>query len=291
MNSTGLTLEEEIRISTNLLTSSYDIASGGIPPHLRLFQMLLEGKPLDENAGHVLKSKYDSNLLWKPGLTMPGYNGTTEADCYFGQHFRESLWNAWITNYRFGELEEAAILRKIAHPRIALDLTTAISANEIPLLVQGFHEQGYLLKLPKPSNEWHLEDIPNDMLSLMLRIQREGGRVSEGIMGAFIKSNQYWQTEPLFTNAVQTHLSKLKMMMRIFDHVTGKMKLLEFADPQTFDYPSYFGVTDNDIADDITKMGIAYLSKFGRQVPSALELLEWGNTVLASAKQKYAAVA
>ncbi len=280
-------VSKDVANTQALLRGSYDISSGGIPPHILMWQYLISGKGMDDYVRETFLSGCHANLLAIPGLTV--YWDATDkraAGAYFGSTFEAEIQKVKAEISEKAERGETAIFRGFFYRDQPLRFDP-ISREDVAAIVDRCYEEGYLLQRPSSVHEWSDRDAHcYEFIRLLMSVQNNGGLwKKEAALSLGHGLKERWFEEPFYTLGIQLHLEKLGLMKMLLEHATGKMKKSGFADPNVFDSKLYFG---DSSATEEQQWQNAFQKRFSRNALSAQELLELSQQTLEKAKASYA---
>lgn len=276
--------KEEILRTRAILNSSYDIHSGGIPPHARMLEQIVEGREMDDYSHRTFSClEGSSNLLAIPSLTIYVMEGDEEeAAAYFGQDMADKVYAQKRQLKELATQGENAILRHyfLRHyfnPGSSLNFEP-LSTEEISAIIEEPDSKRYFIKRYNSFGE-----LSAPPFSFATDFNAEVNWTREGIR-ALSEANKLWFSEPLYSRAIEIHAKKLDLMNQLLRYAIGKVNELGFADVKIFNPETYFGESRRVT---ISELEESFQKYFGRPIPSAVELLEWSESVLAEVQEKY----
>lgn len=278
-----LTLEKEISNVKAIIGSSYDLASGGIPPHAHMLEQIVEGKTMDEYARRTFLSLQASNLLAIPGLTMYLREEDKEtAAAYFGQDMADNIYRQ---NKQLGQLTIQgvnAILRRHFYPESPWNFEP-LSAEEISGIIEEANRREYFTERPRSFDELRKQGFSSVTDFIFASFNAGAKLTQEGIKTLF-EADKLWFTEPLYSKALKIYAQKLSLMNQLLRHAAGKVEELGFADVNVFNPATYFNAPRNTTP--MAQWEEAFNKYFGRPIPGVAGLLEWSEKVLQRVEEK-----
>jgi len=286
MKNSQLAQEEVISNSRSLIGSSYDLASGGVPPHAHMLELLVAGKDMDDYARRTFLSGYLSNLLAIPGLTLYSFEeDEADAAAYFGEELAKEVIDKIREARQITSMVEGAIIRQFCYTDRPVNLAP-ITEQEFGEMLEHCVEAGYITTAPKPFDEWSRQTPPSDVMDFFTSVFNNQGRWDEEAVNRLASAQKRWLEAPFYDKGIELHLVKLDVMNQLLRFATGKAKDLGFADVDEFNPSTYFNTPHNDTS--ISEWEESFQKHFGKSVPSAGGLLDLSERVLADAQQKYA---
>lgn len=289
MSNKQLTKEEIISDTREILVSSYDLASGGIPPHTHMLEQIVEGKEMDDYARRTFLSLDDSNLLAKPGLTLYlDAENKEEAEAYFGRDMANNIYTQKKQLQQLAIQGTNAILRRHFYPESPWNFGP-MSVEENSEILLKAAERGYLQE--GPHKEWHMptgEQGFSSVSDFVFAMFNAGGKWTEEGIEALEEADKLRYTEPLYSRAIELYAKKISLMNQLLRYAIGKANELDFADANVFNPAAYFG--EQRSTTPASRWEESFQKYFGKSVPGAAGLLEWSEMVLTRLQEKYSTI-
>ena len=283
MDTKQLPVEEHINKTRSILGSSYDLASGGIPPHAHMLEQIVEGREMDGYARRTFLSLDASNLLAIPGLTIYVMEeDKEEAVAYFGQEMADRVYAQDKQLRQLATQGTNALLRHYFNPENHWNFEP-LSAEEVSGIIEEANRKGYFTERPRSFEEWGKQGF-SSVTDFVFASFNPGAKWTKEGMEALFEADKLWFSEPLYSRAIEIYAKKLGLMNQLLRHAIGKVNELGFADVNVFNPATYF----RDHSDTpVSQWEESFQKYFGKSVPGAVGLLEWSERVLTRIQEKY----
>lgn len=282
-----LNVEEIINKSRSIIGSSYDLASGGIPPHANMLEQIVEGKKMGDYERTIFLSMDVSNLLAIPGITLYLDEETREeAVDYFGRETADGIQEQKTQLRQLAVQGTNAVLRHHFYPESPWNFDS-LSSNEVASMIQEAANKGYLPGIRSSFREWKPPEWSerdfSSVMDFVLYLFHSGAEWTKEGLDAVSKANDVWFSEPLYSRAIGMYAQKLGLMNQLLRHATRKANELGFADVKVFNPATYF---ESHKDTPVSQWEESFQKYFGKSVPGALGLLEWSEKVLKRVEER-----
>ena len=288
MDTKQLPIEEHINNSRSIIGSSYDLASGGIPPHVHMLEQIVEGMEMDDYARRTFLSFDASNLLAIPGITIYiNKENRKEAVAYFGQEMADYIQEQKKQMRQLAVQGTNAVLRHHFYPESPWNFDP-LSSNEVADMIQEAVNKGYLPGIRGSFREWKPDERSEQGFSsvtdFVFDLFNAGAEWTKEGVEAVSKANDLRFSEPLYSRAIEIYAKKLGLMNQLLRHAIGKANELGFADVNVFNPATYFRSHSDT---PVSQWEESFQKYFGKSVPGSVGLLEWSERVLTRIQEKY----